>query len=127
MTWPGRDKGWWHIAAALRGALALAGAALAQQGGGAPAGEEDEPAATTGADGPAAEAEAAQAEGGETGAPADGEPAGDGGAAGEDGPLVVDEEEGSVLDDQTFEGEEDDFIPSQEIPVDEPIPFPSDI
>jgi hypothetical protein len=48
-------------------------------------------------------------------------------AEGEGGPVVVDEEEGSVLDDQTFEGEDDDFIPTEQIPVDEPIPFPTDI
>ncbi len=33
----------------------------------------------------------------------------------------------SVLDDQTYEGEDDGFIPSEEVPVDEPIPFPTDI
>lgn len=43
------------------------------------------------------------------------------------GPVVVEVEEGGVLDDQTFEGEDDDFIPSEEIPVDQPIPFPTDI
>lgn len=66
------------------------------------------------------------------GAGAEGEqPASAGEAAAEEagagGPVVVDEEEGSVLDDQTFEGEDDDFIPTEQIPVDEPIPFPSDI
>jgi hypothetical protein len=48
-------------------------------------------------------------------------------AEGEGGPVLVEEEEGSVLDDQTFEGEDDDFIPTEQIPVDEPIPFPTDI
>ena len=31
------------------------------------------------------------------------------------------------LDDQTYEEDEDDFVPSEEIPADEPIPFPSNI
>ena len=33
----------------------------------------------------------------------------------------------SDLDEQTYEEDEDDFIPSEEIPVDQPIPFPSNI
>ncbi len=33
----------------------------------------------------------------------------------------------SDLDEQTYEEDEDDFIPSEEIPADEPIPFPSNI
>ena len=44
------------------------------------------------------------------------------GEADEDGEL-----EDSDLDEQTYEGDEDDFVPSEEIPADEPIPFPSDI
>ncbi len=44
------------------------------------------------------------------------------------GPLVLgDGPDDSVLDDQTYGGEDDDFIPSEEIPVDEPIPYPTDI
>jgi hypothetical protein len=31
------------------------------------------------------------------------------------------------LDDESYEEDEDDFIPSEEIPVDEPIPFPTNI
>jgi len=31
------------------------------------------------------------------------------------------------LDLQTYEEDEDDFVPSEEIPADEPIPFPSNI
>jgi hypothetical protein len=31
------------------------------------------------------------------------------------------------LDEQTYEQDEDDFIPSEEIPADEPIPFPTNI
>lgn len=33
----------------------------------------------------------------------------------------------SDLDVQTYEEDDDDFVPSQEIPADEPIPFPSNI
>ena len=33
----------------------------------------------------------------------------------------------SDLDVQTYEEDEDDFVPSQEIPADEPIPFQSNI
>lgn len=44
------------------------------------------------------------------------------------GPLVLeDAPDDSVLDDQTYGGENDEFIPSEEIPVDEPIPYPTDI
>ena len=35
--------------------------------------------------------------------------------------------EDASLDEQTYEEDEDDFIPSEEIPADEPIPFPSNI
>lgn len=31
------------------------------------------------------------------------------------------------LDTQTYEEDEDDFVPTEEIPADEPIPFPSNI
>ncbi len=31
------------------------------------------------------------------------------------------------LDEQTYEEDEDDFVPSEEIPADDPIPFPSNI
>ena len=31
------------------------------------------------------------------------------------------------LDEQTYEDDEDDFVPTEEIPADEPIPFPSNI
>ena len=31
------------------------------------------------------------------------------------------------LDDQTYEEDDDDFIPTEEIPADEPIPFPTNI
>jgi hypothetical protein len=31
------------------------------------------------------------------------------------------------LDSQTYEEDDDDFVPTEEIPADEPIPFPSNI
>ena len=43
---------------------------------------------------------------------------------------TVTEDEGaddSDLDVQTYEEDEDDFVPTEEIPADEPIPFPSNI
>lgn len=45
----------------------------------------------------------------------------------EDESGIPDVDEKTVLDDQTFEGEDDDFIPTEEIPLSEPIPFPTDI
>jgi len=33
----------------------------------------------------------------------------------------------SDLDEQSYDEDEDDFVPSEEIPADEPIPFPSNI
>lgn len=33
----------------------------------------------------------------------------------------------ATLDEQTYEEDEDDFVPTEEIPADEPIPFPSNI
>jgi hypothetical protein len=35
--------------------------------------------------------------------------------------------EDADLDEQTYEQDDDDFIPTEEIPADEPIPFPSNI
>lgn len=40
---------------------------------------------------------------------------------------VIDDVEDSDLDEQTYEEDDDDFIPTEEIPADEPIPFPSNI
>ncbi len=37
------------------------------------------------------------------------------------------EVEDADLDEQTYEQDEDDFIPTEEIPADEPIPFPTNI
>lgn len=39
----------------------------------------------------------------------------------------ADEIDDADLDEQTYEEDEDDFVPSEEIPVDQPIPFPSNI
>jgi len=33
----------------------------------------------------------------------------------------------SDLDEQSYEEDDDDFVPTEEIPADEPIPFPSNI
>lgn len=46
-----------------------------------------------------------------------------------DAEAVDDEEDvdDSDLDEQTYEEDDDDFIPTEEIPADEPIPFPSNI
>jgi len=35
--------------------------------------------------------------------------------------------EDSDLDDQSYEEDDDDFVPTEEIRADEPIPFPTDI
>lgn len=56
------------------------------------------------------------APGGETSA----DDAGDDAAAGE-------EAEDTDLDEQTYERDDDVFVPTEEIPVDEAIPFPTDI
>jgi adenine-specific DNA methylase len=52
--------------------------------------------------------------------------------AAEETPAVAedadDEEvEDADLDEQSYEEDEDDFIPTEEIPADEPIPFPTNI
>ena len=48
-------------------------------------------------------------------------------AAEEEQSGEADEIDDADLDEQTYEEDEDDFIPSEEIPVDQPIPFPSNI
>ena len=40
---------------------------------------------------------------------------------------AAEEIDDSDLDEQTYEEDEDDFVPSEEIPTDVPIPFPSNI
>ena len=110
---------------AVAAAVVLALPLRAQEAGDAAAGE---PEASTDTAGEApAEGEPAPEDAGAETAPegaAAGEAAQDADAG---GAVVVDIEEGSVLDDQTFEGVEDDFTPSEEIPVDQAIPFPTDI
>ncbi len=39
----------------------------------------------------------------------------------------VDDVDDADLDEQTYEDDEDDFIPTEEIPADQPIPFPTNI
>ncbi len=41
--------------------------------------------------------------------------------------IVDPEFDDAGLDEQSYEEDDDDFVPSQEIPADEPIPFPSNI
>lgn len=41
--------------------------------------------------------------------------------------VEADEVDDSDLDEQTYEDDEDDFVPTQEIPSDEPISFPTNI
>lgn len=97
----------------------------------APAGAQDEAAGAAGAP---QESDAAET----AGADDDGEVGGTDAAsatdtsdeadADDDVTLVVDPEFDDVaLDEQTYEEDDDDFVPSEEIPADEPIPFPSDI
>lgn len=51
--------------------------------------------------------------------------------AADETPDDADEQDTDVedadLDEQTYEQDDDDFIPTEEIPADEPIPFPSNI
>ena len=133
----------------LRLVFVIAGCALllvalparAQDAGGPAGAPDDAPQAAQGAqeedaggpeddsEGPAAEAAAAgeAVEDAAAGDTAAGESPDEGAENPAEGAVVVEVEEGGVLDDQTFEGEDDDFIPSEEIPIDQPIPFPTDI
>lgn len=43
------------------------------------------------------------------------------------GDVEADEIDDSDLDLQTYEEDDDDFVPTEEIPADEPIPFPTNI
>ena len=51
----------------------------------------------------------------------------DGDATGDDVAAEDEVIDDSDLDEQVYEEDEDDFVPSEEIPVDEAIPFPIDI
>ena len=42
-------------------------------------------------------------------------------------PEEDEEVDDSDLDEQTYESDDDEFVPTEEIPADEPIPFPSNI
>ena len=100
------------------------GYALAQDAGQEqePAEQDDAAAETT----PATDAGVdAASEEDEAGGPADAEDdaAADPGIDPAFDPDIYDPE----LDDQTYEGDDDVFVPTEEIPADEPIPFPSDI
>lgn len=65
------------------------------------------------------------------------EPEGDAGQAGESAEADVpadfdefdefDEFDDADLDEQTYEDDDDDFVPTEEIPIDVPIPFPTNI
>jgi hypothetical protein len=44
-----------------------------------------------------------------------------------DAAIVDPDFDDDELDEQTYEEDDDDFVPSEEIPADEPIPFPSNI
>ena len=59
-------------------------------------------------------------------APVEDESGEDAAAADEEelGDLILDDPE---LDEQGYAGDDDEFIPTEEIPVDQAIPFPSDI
>lgn len=96
--------------------LILASATWAQED--APAGDVEEPETTesgeTGETGDSGEV-------GETEEPDDAD------AADELEAIVDADFEDTALDEQTYEEDDDDFIPSEEIPADEPIPFPSNI
>lgn len=48
-------------------------------------------------------------------------------ATADDADVDLDDPADADLDEQTYEEDEDDFIPTEEIPADEPIPFPSNI
>ncbi len=44
-----------------------------------------------------------------------------------DDEIDLDNPDDADLDEQTYEEDDDDFVPTQEIPSDTPIPFPSNI
>jgi hypothetical protein len=74
--------------------------------------------------------EAADSELSDDAAEASGEPADSGEVEDDDAPYegVLEEAfEDASLDEQTYEDDDDDFVPTEEIPADEPIPFPSNI
>ena len=66
-----------------------------------------------------------------SGEPADTTEAESGDTTAADASAEADAEEEEIddsdLDEQTYEEDDDDFVPTEEIPADEPIPFPSNI
>jgi hypothetical protein len=101
------------------------GYALAQDAGQEPSAEQDAAAETAPATDTGVEAASEEDEEEEAGGAADaeGDTAADPGIDPAFDPDIYDPE----LDDQTYEGDDDVFVPTEEIPADEPIPFPSDI
>ena len=81
--------------------------------------QQQDPAAQHDPADPAAEQESVPAD------PAAGNAEGDDDETGD--PAADPELDDSDLDQQTYESDDDDFVPTEEIPADEPIPFPSDI
>lgn len=80
--------------------------------------QEEDVAGSAGETPDAVTGEAAAA--GETAAEADDEA--------DDAPAADEEDvDDTDLDQQTYEEDDDDFVPTEEIPADEPIPFPSNI
>jgi hypothetical protein len=115
------------LALIVAGSLCF-GLALAQDGAQDPegqeaAGSEGAPAAGQEAAGSDAAPAAAEGETGDGGAGAESDPAGEAETDPSLDPEIYDPE----LDDQTYEGDDDVFVPTEEIPADEPIPFPTDI
>ena len=108
-------------------ALAVAGSffgyALAQDAGEAPEPGGEDAAAETAPSTESGGADAGEGDAAGDAADAESEPAGDPGIDPAFDPDIYDPE----LDDQTYEGDDDVFVPTEEIPADEPIPFPSDI
>lgn len=51
----------------------------------------------------------------------------DAAVADEEDEIDLDNPEDADLDEQTYEEDDDDFVSSEEIPADEPVPFPSNI
>ena len=92
------------LAVSLLGLL-LSGMAQAQE---SEATDADEPAVEAAADAAADEAE-------------------DVAAAGDEDDIDLDDIEDADLDLQVYEEDDDDFVPTEEVPADQAIPFPTDI
>jgi hypothetical protein len=94
----------------------------------ATSGDADEPESVTAADTGAPDAAGGVGEAGEQGIAAEAAPTEVDETADIAEPDIVDPDfDDEELDEQTYEEDEDDFVPSEEIPADEPIPFPSNI